>query len=175
MILKGFKEKSIKKKLNTILKARGVVNKEFTVNTVGVIINLEEIEKFDIFKHLSNGLNIMPNNIQVIAYANSEKDSELSWNKCFHSKDIGWHGKISNVELNSFLYANFDLLISYYKTDVLELKFLTAFSNAKLKASIFQEDVRLNDLIIDSKINEFYVFEKELIKYLQVLNKIKDE
>jgi hypothetical protein len=175
MILKGFKEKSIKKKLNTILNSARNSNKDYAIKTVGVIFNIEEIENYDMFKHLSTGLNILPNKIKVIAYTNKEKDAEFSWNSCFHNKDIGWHGKISNVELNSFLYANFDLLISYYQEDILELKFLTASSNAKFKASIFQGDERLNDLIINSKLNEFHVFEKELIKYLQVLNKIKNE
>lgn len=175
MILKGFKEKSIKKKLNSILNSPRNENKDYAINTVGVIFNLEEIENFDMFKHLATDLNILPNKINVIAFTSNEKDATFSWNACFHKKDIGWQGKISNVELNTFLYEKYDLLISYYQEDVLELKFLTAFSNAKFKASIFQGDDRLNDLIIDSKINEFHVFEKELIKYLQVLNKIKNE
>lgn len=172
MILKGFKEKSIKKKFNAILKTQNVINKNHTIKNVGVIFNIEEVDDFEMFKTLADSLNILPNNIQVIAYANNEKDAAFSWNTCFHSNDIGWHGKISNVELNSFLDKEFDLLISYYSANVLRLKLLTAYSKAKFKVSIFQDDARLNDLIINTKVNQFNAFKKELVKYLKVFNKI---
>lgn len=172
MILKGFKEKSIKKKFSAILKAQNVINKNHTIKNVGVIFNIEEVDDFEMFKTLADSLNILPNDIHVIAYANSEKDADFSWNTCFHNNDIGWHGKISNVELHSFLEKEFDLLISYYSANVLRLKLLTAYSKAKFKVSIFQDDARLNDLIINTKVNQFNAFKKELVKYLKVFNKI---
>lgn len=172
MILKGFKEKSIKKKFSAILKAPNVINKNHAIKNVGVIFNIEEVEDFEMFKTLADSLNILPNNIQVIAYANNEKDAAFSWNTCFHSNDIGWHGKITNVELNSFLEKEFDLLISYYSVNVLRLKLLTAYSKAKFKVSIFQDDYRLNDLIINTKVKQFNAFKMELVKYLKVFNKI---
>ena len=89
MILKGFKEKSIKKKLSAILTAQNIINKNHSIKNVGVIFNIEEVDDFEMFKTLSECLNILPNNIQVIAYANSEKDADFSWNTCFHNNDIG--------------------------------------------------------------------------------------
>ena len=172
MILKGFKEKSIKKKLSAILAAQSVINKNHSIKNVGVIFNIEEVNDFEMFKTLSECLNILPNNIQVIAYANNEKDADFSWNTCFHNNDIGWHGKITNIELNSFLEKEFDMLVSYYSINVLRLKLLTAYSKAKFKVSIFQEDERLNDLIINTKVNQFDDFKIELVKYLKVFNKI---
>ncbi|WP_223033244.1 DUF6913 domain-containing protein [Hanstruepera marina] len=172
MILKGFKEKSIKKKFNTILKTQSVTDKDHTVKNVGVIFNIEEVNDFEMFKSLADSLKLLPNAIQVIAYANDEKDAAFSWNTCFHSKDFGWHGKINSVELETFLNTEFDLLISYYCEDILRLKLLTAYSKAKFKASIFQLDKRLNDLIIETKVNEFGAFKSELVKYLKVFNKI---
>lgn len=172
MILKGFKEKSIKKKFNTILKTQSVINKDHAVKTVGVIFNIDEVDDFEMFKSLSNSLNVLPNTIQVVAYANNEKDAAFSWNTCFHGNDIGWNGKINNVELDTFVNTEFDLLISYYSADVLRLKLITAYSKAKFKVSIFHFDKRLNDLIIETKINQFDAFKSELVKYLKVFNKI---
>lgn len=92
---------------------------------------------------------------------------------CFDPKDFGWGGTIKNTELQSFLDTEFDVLISYYAKDQLELKLLTALSQAKFKIGILQTDERLNDLIIKTDISEFNVFKDELIKYLTILNKIK--
>lgn len=174
MILKAFKEKSIKKKLNTILNYERSLSDEGVIKRVGIIFNGDEIDDFEMFKTLSTDLNIHSNNLKIIAFTENKKDNLFSWNLIFNPKDIGWHGKINNIELDTFLKSEFDLLVSFYKIDVLELKLLTALSNAKFKASIFQKDKRLNDLIVDTNIKNFSAFKKELVKYLKVFNKINN-
>ena len=57
----------------------------------------------------------------------------------------------------------------------LELKLLTGTSKAQFKIGILQSDARLNDLIIKTNLKEFDVFKAELHKYLNILNKIKNE
>ena len=66
----------------------------------------------------------------------------------------------------------FDILISYFEKDVLELKLMTAKSKAKFKIGILQTDERLNDLIIKTSLKQFELFKKEVFKYLSILNKI---
>jgi hypothetical protein len=175
MILKGFKENSIKKKLNDVLKTSNPLGENKIINSVGVIFNADEVNDFEMFKTLSEHLNIRPNKLKIIAFTEHKKENIFSWNVCFNPKDIGWKGKINNVELETFLKTDFDLLISYYSKSVLELKLLTALSKAKFKAGIFKDDERLNDLIVGTRINEFSEFKKELKKYLMVLNKLKNE
>ena len=175
MILKGFKEKSIKKHLNALLKNTTLNNKEGVVESIGVILHVDEVADFDMFKALTESLNVRPNRLKVIAYTQDKKQEVFSWNVCFNPKAIGWRGKILNTELQSFLDEEFDVLVSYYTADVLELKLLTAKSKAHFKASIFQGDSRLNDLIISSKIKDFNAFKIELKKYLKVFNKLKHE
>lgn len=175
MILKGFKEKSIKKHFDAIVVTKSANNKEQQVGSIGVIINIEEIDGFELFKSLAENLRVRPNRLKVIAFTQNKKKELFSWNVCFNPEDIGWHGKIKDVELQTFLDEEFDLLISYYTIDILELKLLTAKSKAKFKAGIFKKDNRLNDLIINTEIKDFNAFKNELIKYLKVLNKIKHE
>ena len=62
------------------------------------------------------------------------------------------------MELEDFLNKKFDALISFYESDILELKLLTAMSKANFKIGLFQADQRLNDLIIKTGITEFEVF-----------------
>lgn len=175
MILKGFKEKSIKKYLNKVLSIRNVETNDSKIKSLGVIFHMDEVNDFELFRGLADHLNIHPNNIKVIAYSSKGKDKQNSWDSCFDESDFGWNGAIKNVELLSFLNTRFDALISYYTQDELALKLLTALSQAQLKIGIFQADDRLNDLIIKTNLKEFNVFKSELLKYLTILNKIENE
>jgi hypothetical protein len=175
MILKGFKEKSNIKRLNKLVSIRNVDVNNSKIESLGVIMHIDEIDDFELFRSLASDLNIRPKNLKVIAFSNGKKEDHNSWDMCFDPKDFGWRGTIKDVELQSFLDTKFDALISYYAKDQLELKLLTALSKAKFKIGILQTDERLNDLIIKSNISEFNVFKDELIKYLTILNKIKNE
>ncbi|EGV42397.1 hypothetical protein BZARG_2300 [Bizionia argentinensis JUB59] len=175
MILKGFKEKSIKKHLRSLLNKSERASKTQVVDSVGVIVNADEVSDLEMFNTLVSKLNITPNKFKVIAFTETENLELVSWHTCFNPEDIGWRGAIRNSELETFLQTNFDLLISFYTTDTLRLKILTAKSEARFKASIFQGDPRLNDLIIHTPLNDFNAFETELLKYLQVFKILKHE
>ncbi|NCO63037.1 MAG: hypothetical protein GW839_04760 [Flavobacteriales bacterium] len=175
MILKGFKEKSNRKYLNKLLLNRDVNVTDTKIKSLGVIIHLQEVDDFELFRGLAKNLNIHSNQIKVIAFSSDKKNSNISWDICFCEKDFGWKGELKNLELQAFVDTKFDALISYYTKDEIELKLMTAKSKALFKIGIFQTDMRLNDLIIKTHINEFDVFKKELFKYLTILNKIKNE
>lgn len=175
MILKAFKEKSNKKYLNNTLSNRSVNVDNSKILSLGVILNIDEFDNFDLFRNLAVKLKIRPNKLKVVAFSIDTKTEHHSWDVCFNPNDFGWHGVIKNIELQTFLDAKFDALINYYSADILELKLLTAVSNASFKIGIQQSDARLNDLIINTKIKQFEVFKNELFKYLTILNKIKNE
>jgi len=173
MILKGFKEKSNKKHLNRLLSIREVSVSDNKVESLGVILNIDEVDDFELFRTLADCINVRPNRLKIIAYSANKNEDLSIWDECFSPKDFGWKGNIKNVELQSFLNTKFDALISYYTKEDLELKLLTAKSKAQFKIGILQTDTRLNDLIIKTKLKEFNVFKAELHKYLTILNKIK--
>jgi hypothetical protein len=173
MFLKAFKENSNKKYLNKLLSKRQVNIDNSKVESLGVIINLEETDDFNLFKPLATKLKIHPNNFKVIGFLRDKNVNLNAWDLCFDEKDFGWKGEIKNIELKSFLDKKFDVLINYYLTEDLELKLMTAASQANFKIGILQSDERLNDLIIKTKIKEFNVFENEVFKYITILNKIK--
>ena len=175
MFLKRFKEKSIKKYINNALSKRKVSVNGNPVQSLGVIVNVDEVEDLEPFRRLAETLKIRPNKLKIIAYTTNEKDTLYAWEVCFNPKDFGWHGKINNVELQTFLDERFDALISSYVSDVLELKLMTTQSKADFKIGIFQADERMNDLIIKTKLKEFDIFKKELLKYLKRLRKFRDE
>ncbi len=175
MILKVFKEKSNIRHLDKILSSREVNVSDSKIKSLGVIMHLNEIDDFELFRKLAEKLDIHPFNLKIIAYSSESKEKPNSWDIWFDQKDFGWNGTIHNVELQSFLDTDFDILISYYEEDILELKLITAKSKAQFKIGIFQPDSRLNDLIVQTKLNEFDTFKNELFKYLKILNKTKNE
>lgn len=172
MILKGFREKSIKKYLNKLLQERQVTITDSKVTSLGVILNIDEFNDFEFFRKLADYINIRSDKLKIIAFSESKKDDLNSWDLCFNPKDFGWNGIIKNQEMQAFLDTKFDALISYYEKDVLEIKLMTAFSKAKFKIGILQTDERLNDLILKTNIKQHVVFKEEVLKYLTILNKI---
>lgn len=172
MILKGFKEKSNKKHLSKLLSERQVNVTGSKIQSLGVVLNIDELSDFELFRALGSLIKIHPNNIKIIAYSSSQKDKFNSWDACFNPKDFGWKGVVKNPELQYFLDKKFDALISYYTADQLELKMITALSKAELKIGVLQTDERINDLIIKTNFKEFNLFKEELFKYLTILNKI---
>ncbi len=175
MILKGFKDKTNKKYLNTLLNQRQVNVADSKIESLGVILNIDEVDDFELFRDLATHIKVHPNKLKVIAFSANKKEKSNSWDVCFNPNDFGWNGTIKNIELQSFLDTKFDALISYYETEELELKLLTAQSKAQFKIGILQTDTRLNDLIIKTDLKVFNIFKTELYKYLTILNKIKNE
>ena len=173
MILKGFKQKSNKKYLNKLLAERKVNVNADEVVSLGVILNIDEINDFELFRVLADYIKVRPNRLKIIAFSSSKKDDIHSWDECYNSKDFGWNGVIKNMELKAFLETPFDVLISYYEKEVFELKLITAESKAKFKIGILQSDERLNDLIIKTSLKQFTLFKEEVFKYLTILKKIK--
>ncbi|UKM63591.2 hypothetical protein GSB9_00134 [Flavobacteriaceae bacterium GSB9] len=144
------------------------------VISLGVVLNIDEVEGFEQFRKLADYLKVRPNRLKIIAFSENKKENLNSWDQCYNPKDFGWKGAIKNVELQEFLNKEFDALISFYEKDVLELKLITALSKAKFKIGILQSDERLNDLIIKTKLKEFDLFKEEIFKYLNILKKIKE-
>lgn len=171
-ILKDFKQKSNKKYLDSIISSRETNVNNSKIKSLGIIFCIDELEDFELFRNLAESIKVRPNRLKIIAYTESLKDAPNFWDTYYHSEDFGWNGKIKNVELQSFLDIEFDALVSYYEKDIVELKLLTAMSKAKFKIGILGSDERLNDFIIKTRLKEFYLFRKELIRYLNILKKI---
>lgn len=172
MIFKGFKVKSNQKYVNKLLEARKVAINTNKIKTFGVILNSEEFHNSDSFQSFFEEINAGIQGHKIVTFINDHEPNQSAWQTQFTSKDFGWRGKIKNVELQTFLDTKFDVLIGYFKKDILELKLATAMSNANFKIGISRADDRLYDLIIDVNPSEFDVFKTELVKYLNILNKL---
>jgi len=175
MILKGFKEKSNKKYINSRLKNRKIENSNTKIKTLGVILNTQEVSDLEWFNTLAKDLKIHPNNVKIISFSEDKNIENHLWENTFSPKNFGWKGTLKSPELKTFTNTKFDALISFYTEEHTLLKLLTVASEAAFKIGIYQEDERLNDLIIKTQPKDLKTFKNELIKYLSILNKLNNE
>lgn len=172
MFLKAFREKSNRKYINKLLDIPKAAVNNNKVKTIAVLLNANEYDDFESFRLYFKELNLTSPKHKVVAFVNDDKYESSQWETYFSPKDFGWKGKLNNIDLQSFVDEDYDVLISFYKQESLELNLITALSKANFKVGLARNDERLYDLIIDLKPKEIETFKKEFKKYLNILNKI---
>ncbi|WP_179320232.1 DUF6913 domain-containing protein [Winogradskyella helgolandensis] len=172
MILKAFKEKSNRKYVNNLLTTRQPAVNNNKVKTIAVLLNTSEFHEFEVFRVYFKELNLTSPKHKIVAFTIDDKLEHNKWNTHFSPKDFGWKGTIKNLDLQAFIEEPFDMLICFYKNDVLQLNMITAASKANFKVGISRNDERLYDLIIDVDLKDINIFKQELKKYLNILNKL---
>tara|TARA_R100001369_G_scaffold58253_1_gene85095 strand:- start:157 stop:675 length:519 start_codon:yes stop_codon:yes gene_type:complete len=172
MILKVFKDKSNQKYVNKLLNTRVAAVNSNKVKTVAVLLNASEFHEFEVFRVYFKQLGLSSPKHKIIAFTLDDKLDHNRWNTHYSPKDFGWKGKIKNIDLQNFIDEPYDVLICYYKNELLALNHITAASKANLKVGISRNDERLYDLIIDVSLKEINIFKLEFKKYLNILNKL---
>ncbi|GGK45059.1 MULTISPECIES: DUF6913 domain-containing protein [Flavobacteriaceae] len=173
MIFTGIKRKSnqlfFNKKVKELL-ANAAESNSKKINNVLIVlddISLKEVT----LANLKNNLGIQESNIEILVFL-QKKSKENDDKHLFSSKDFGWYGKINNEYFKNILTKKYDLLINYSKIDYLYNKILILHSKAAFKVGFASLDNRFYDLLINCKTSEIELFNKELKKYLEILNKI---
>lgn len=172
MILKRFKEKSNQKFINKLIDFRVPEISSNKIESVGIVVNLSEFDDFEMFRIFFEELKLNPNKVKIAGFTDDPKLVEFSNELLYSEKQIGWRGKIKDNGLKTFINTPFDVLISYYKNDNLELNLISALSKANFKVGISNNDERLHDLILEVDTKEIDIFKQEFIKYLTILKKL---
>lgn len=177
MFLQGlkdkFKHKSGEKYLkNELLKTPDLERKNKGITKVGVIVDLDTFQNSDLFYQFIDIFKLRPNAVKIMGYRGYyDKNSPYS-TPVFSEKDLGWGGAVENSYALEFLTKEYDLLVNYYTQDALILKLMTVKTKARIKVGFAEIDPELNDLILQSKLQDFNTFKTELAKYLKVMNEL---
>jgi hypothetical protein len=168
-----FKHKSGEKFLRSeVLKIRELESREKGIKKIGVIVDLDNFPKSDLFYQFIEMFKLRPNAVKIMGYrAFYDKNSPYS-TPVFSDKDLGWGGAVENSYALEFLTKEYDLLLNYYTADTLIMKLMTVKTKARIKVGFAEQDASLNDLIIQSPMPDFNTFKTELKKYLQVMNEL---
>ena len=177
MFLQGlkdkFKHKSGEKFLkNELLKIPDLERNRKEIKKVGVIVDLDTFQNADLFYQFIEMFNLRPNAVKIMGYRGFyDKNSPYS-TPVFSDKDLGWGGAVENSYALEFLNKEYDLLVNYYTQDILILKLMTVKTRARIKVGLAELDPELNDLILQTQLQDFNTFKTELMKYLKVMNEI---
>ena len=172
MFFKQIRTLSLQKNITLILKSRIKNFQSGKVSSIGVIFDYDSYYNYDFFRNLMKDLGVKDNKVRFIAKVDLEKNKPNSWDSFFSLDNFDWLGRPKSVEIDEFVAQPFDVLISFYKPNQLELNLVTALSKANFKIGITNEDTRLHDLTIDIEPENTDVFKTELIKYLTQLNRL---
>ena len=156
----------------TVNKPKKEVQRKNGINSIGCIVNLDTFENANLFYEFIEEFSLRPNAVKIIGYKSFyDKNSPYSI-PVFSDKDLGWKGAIENSYALEFLSREYDMLINYYNEENLLLELMTVKTNARVNVGFNEIDKVYNDLILNTSIDNFKVFKKELKKYLKVLNEI---
>ncbi len=177
MFLQGLKDKlkhkSGEKYLkNELLKIPDLERNRKEIKKVGVIVDLDTFQNADLFYQFIDMFNLRPNAVKIMGYRGFyDKNSPYS-TPVFSDKDLGWGGAVENSYALEFLTKEYDLLVNYYTQDTLILKLMTVKTKARIKVGFAEIDPELNDLILQTQLQDFNTFKTELKKYLNVMNEL---
>jgi len=160
-------KKNVKKYLSKVTTPSG--DKITTVNLLVDGIHFNETLKL-IEEFVKNG--IKRENINVLVLVRDKTILDTDRITYFRPKDIALSGNVSKDKINSFIYEKSDLLVSYYKSNEINLDYISLKSTSDFKVGFWTNDKNPNHLTIDSSLSDYKLFTEELFKYLKALHKI---
>tara|TARA_B110000967_G_scaffold207408_1_gene256691 strand:+ start:842 stop:1360 length:519 start_codon:yes stop_codon:yes gene_type:complete len=172
MFFKQLRTLSLQKNIALVLKSRVKDFKSSKVKSIGVIFDHASYHNYDFFRNLTKEFGLSEHKIKFISKINFDEDKPNIYDVFFSLENFDWLGRPKNMEISEFVKQPFDILISYYKHNQLDLNLITSRSKANLKIGLTNDDPRLNDLIINIEPKDTDVFKTELIKYLTQLNRL---
>lgn len=142
------------------------------ITTIGCIVNLDEFKDVESFNEFAEEFSLPPNSVKVIGYKAVGDNNSPFGTPTFSDEDLGFKAKIENSYALEFLEGEYDVLVNYYTREQLPLQLMSVKTKARLKVGFGGVNEKINDLILNTPINDFQTFKKEMRKYLGVLNEI---
>ena len=172
-MFKGFKTKSVSKIIDSQIKKRSIYSGAIKLKSLGVLIDARK--DFDILSvvKLADKLGVRSDQLIIMGLKDvksGSNDNSSGAAAYFDEKCIGYSGGFKSNSLNNFVKEPFDVLISFYGSDIPHLNLVAAASNAKFKVGFSDVDNRINDLVIGTASDNIDLFISELKKYLKILN-----
>lgn len=172
MFLNGLKAKSILRKIDKVVSERDYKSNRSKPRTLAILQENKHPFNEGKVKMLLKMLDIKKDQVTVLEYVKNIRKDQKEIPSLYSEKQLGWKGVFKTRDLKEFQQKPFDILVSYYTSDQLALKAMTALSNATLKVGISPDLEEMNDLTIHVAQEQEAVFIKEFEKYLKILKVI---
>lgn len=167
-----YKTKLLLKKTKKNLRTRKRSQINDRMQTIGFVIDAAVVANVETLLKIATSLQVKAvHQFYLVVLPYQKNMPDLLPNQ-MHSKQISWNGSLTNDAAKQFLNKDVDVLIACYKTPQAQMDYLVSASKAKFKIGLQGADTQLFDLILNVPVSESTLIEKEMKKYLKILNKI---
>lgn len=173
MFLNHLKDFAAKKIVKNHLEGAALSTSGEPIGTVGILIDESYFAHREALIDTLRKEGFPDASIEVLAFRDRAKKSEVFNYPVFSHADISWTATISRPQVRKFIDTPFDLLIDYYDVEKAALLLVSHLSKARFKVGFASVDKRLHHFMIDTTTEHYGIFAAELAKYLKILNKIK--
>jgi hypothetical protein len=102
---------------------------------------------------------------------NKNAELEKQYQQIFNPQEVNFWGSFKG-ELLNFCESEYDLLINYYNKIDHDFSLISVRTKHKISVGFSGADERINDVVFHFDPKDKETFKKELLKYMNILNKI---
>jgi hypothetical protein len=161
-------KKRIVSKINSNSKEQKVAIDLETINSIAVLGSSKDIPLPEmVLDSLSKEFDISKNSIKIMIYSDVESSED---SQVYGAKDFSFFGKVKSAKLKDFINERVDLLINYQRLVNVYGNRLNLLSQASFKAGFETSELKSLNFELKGRELSNQVFDKELVKYLNILN-----
>jgi hypothetical protein len=155
-------------------KTKRLKEKSMLSKISSVAIFVDESTSFDDkkFIELQNIIKLDNTHFSILTYKDKKSNFNEFRGAVVLQNEINWQGKVTSIDVNSFLDKDFDLLIDYTLANNQKKQLIVAHIKAALKVGFLDDNDGLYDFMIEVNSTEISMFNKELVRYLEILKLI---
>ena len=143
------------------------------INRLAIFVDNESSFNKGEFENLKDSIKLNSTHFNILTYKEKKENYNEFQGTIVTKKDFNWLAALKSDTVREFIESHYDILIDYTATDSPIKKLIVAQINASFKVGCLDDNNELYDLRIKVDPKEIAVFNKELIRYLKILNLIK--
>ncbi len=143
------------------------------INRLAIFVDNESSFNKGEFENLKDSIKLNSTHFNILTYKEKKENYNEFQGTIVTKKDFNWLAALKSDTVREFIENHYDILIDYTAADSPIKKLIVAQINASFKVGCLDDNNELYDLRIKVDSKEIAVFNKELIRYLKILNLIK--
>ena len=147
------------------------LNRPFTIKHVRVLLDASLGVEEVFFARLAKALKIPPVQLHTFVFP-AKNEVEKQYEHFFNPEEISFFGKYQG-ELALMCAKEVDLQIHFFASDDRYMSWIASKAKNKFSVGFSGADQRVNDLVFDFAPSATETFQKELVKYLTILEKLE--
>lgn len=169
MLTRFFHHRAFKKSKQNYLAAKKL-DRKFKVASVAFLVDASLELSIAYFHRVAEKLNVPLNAASLLMFNSNANETEKTPHH-FNPKDISFFGKFGG-DLAAFCAAPVDLMVVYTNENNFYMNWVAVEKPKKISVGFSATEQSINDIIFAFPPTEKETFESELVKYLNIIDKL---